>query len=314
MERTIYHPHEILLRGPDAAVSSLRLRLAEAFAPERRVASLHHAAEALPQPDEDGRVLSLALAGTATRWELPSHPDPALLPQLASSCEIALVQGGVESSAPRVVWTDAATGLEAMAGAVALCGHERPARVPPGGVPFFGSDELAELALHLEELLTERVRSRPLLGVIAGCRDAATVQQRAGLLEGLVEELFVAGESVLTSTLPGWMRPVTRTFAGAGYVGDLLAASAALAGCGLLVVSGREGDAVTRAGVESLIEQRDALADATALRGGEDSLPRNGAVLWEAKGLGRLWGFLGAGVRCPQRILNQSRTKLVEPG
>lgn len=313
MERTIYHPHEILLRGPDEAVSSLRLRLAEAFGPERRVASLHHAADALPQPGEDGRVLNLALAGTATRWELPSHPDAALLRQLSASCEIALVQGAVESSAPRVVWTDAGTDVDAMSGAVALCGHERPARVPPGGVPFFEIGETAELARHLEELLTERVRSRPLLGVIAGCRDAATVQQRAGLLEGLVEEVFVVGESMLTSTLPGWMRPVTRTLAGAGYVGDLLAASGALGGCGLLVVSGREGDAVSRAGVESLVEQRDALADATALRGVEVSLPSNGAVLWEAKGLGRLWGFLGAGVRCSQRILNQSRTKLVEP-
>ena len=306
----LYHPHEILLEGGSRDVAGLRERLASAFPPERRVASVLHGAEGT---QADGHVARLELAGTTSRWELPTHPDPALLAQLLAGCDLALVQGAAGRGALRVVAVDAYTVLDAMAGAVALTGQERPSRVPSGGIPFFAPGEERDLALLLEERAAETVREKPLLGLVAGCREADRASELATRLQGLVDETFVVGEAVMTGRLPGWLRPVTRTLGGAGYLGDLLAATTALPGCALLTVSGRDGDDAARTAVEMLVEGRDPLSDATALRGSQDSLPRNGAVLWEAKGLGRLWGFLGAGWRCPQRILNQCRTRLLEP-
>ena len=200
-----------------------------------------------------------------------------------------------------------------MRGAIALTGHVSPERTPPGGLPFFRADDAVGLALHLEEALEERLRSRPVLGLVAGAKTAEEARDLSALFEGLVEQSFAVTEVATAAKLPSWLRPVTRTLSGAGFVGDLLAAASALPGAALLVVSGREGDGPVRQAAERVLEGRACLRDASALRGVEDSLPRNGAVLWEAKGLARLWHFLGAGVRCPQRILNQSRVELIEP-
>lgn len=307
-----YHAHEISLEGPAGELGPLRRALAEAFPSGLRVASVHHGREALEQPAEDGRVVALDLAGTRTRWELPTHPDAPLAGSLCAWADLALVEGTTSPQALRVVHCRPDTPIGEMAGAIALTG-ERPERTPPGGIPFFGPQELPELAAHLAQALEERLRERPVLGLVAGARSPEQVQELSGLLEGLVESVFVATEASAAAALPSWLRPVARGFAGAGFVGDLLAASASLPGASLLVVSGREGDQPTRAAAERVLEGRLPLLDATALHGAEDSLPRNGAVLWEPKGLARLWAFLGAGARCPQRILNQARTGLIEP-
>lgn len=310
---TLYHAHEISLEGPDAEIAALRPRLVEAFPASLKIASLHHGRDALEQPEEDGRIVDLDLAGTRTRWQLPTHPDPSLAGNLCAWADLALVQGTTSPGAHRVVWCDGETPIEAMRGVIALVGNKPPARTPPGGLPYFASTELEALALHLEDSLVETLRSRPVLGLVAGARTAEEARDLSGLLEGLVEQSFAVAEVATATKLPSWLRPVTRTLAGAGYVGDLLAAASALPGAALLVVSGREGDGPVRLSAERVLEGRSALRDATALRGTQDSLPRNGAVLWEAKGLARLWHFLGGGVRCPQRILNQCRVELLEP-
>jgi hypothetical protein len=96
-----------------------------------------------------------------------------------------------------------------------------------------------------------------------------------------------------------------------GFLGDVLSASMEIPSASFLVASGRPGEEAASEDCAKLLEMRSPMSDATAFRGRQDSLPRNAAVLWEAKGMARLWGFLGAGLHCPQRILNQSRVRLI---
>lgn len=313
MPPCLYHPHEISLQGHAESVARLRALLENAFPATRRVASIHHNALALAATEIDGRVVRLDLAGTNSRWELPAHPDPALLSQLSASADLALLQGTSSPGSLKLMVVDADTPMEAMVGAVALVGDVPPERTPPGGIPFFHPSEIEELAAYLEDLVQTNVREKPLLGLVAGNRSPAAATELASFLDGLVAAAFVVSDVASSALLPSWVRPMNRSLGGVGFVGDLIEAASALPGSGLLVISGREGEMPTRQAVEHLIEARDPLADATAFRGLEDSLPRNGAVLWEAKGLMRLWSFLGTGLRCPQRILNQCRTNLVEP-
>lgn len=302
----MYHPNEIGLVAPPHGFAQ---RLCAAFGEPLRVALVWHDASSLAESPRSE--VQLALAGTRTRWDVPGHPSSATLQALLQDFDLALVLGALPEGAPRVLCLRGDEPVDAMRGACALVGETPPVRTPPGGIPFFYTDDVSGLAAHLEEVLIGERWQHPLVGVVAGATDADSVLPAVRRLEAFCSEVFVVSDPALAAGLPSKCPTIARSFPGAGFVGDLLSASASFPQTALLVASCRLGEDVSTANLSSLVEARSPLSDAAAFRGEQDSLPRNAAVLWEPKGLARLWGFLGAGLSCPQRILNQCRVHLL---
>ncbi len=296
------HPHIIVLEGRDTWDEEL----AAAFPEDLHVLRWIHGA-ALPA----GKGPSVSCAGSRTVIDLDGHPDAAFLTAAAQEADVLLVRGTVPDGALRLRILDGSETLDDLRGAAALWGRTPPPRTPPGGIPFFRHGDSRELADHLRERLEDGTRDMPVFGLVAGASSLKAATAAASLLAGAVPEILVAGEAEWLGGLSAPLLGMPRNLAGAGYLGDLLTAAQARPGSAFLTVSCREGDTATSGDAGQLLAQRAPLLDATAFRGREDSLPRNGIVLWESGGLSRLWNFLAAGTHCPQRTLNQCRVKLL---
>jgi len=307
----LYHPNEIRMDGSSQACLDLCRRLLPHLPETLRVATVRHG---VPEVELTNSVpWSLALAGTRTLWDLPAHPDLATLAALLQGFDLALLEHPGAVGGLVVKLLDGAPQDQELSGALALYGAQPPERVPAGGIPFFAHGDESELLQWLVDEASRVRREEPLLGLVAGARSGQEFGAQLEMLRETCAEVFVVADPSQAAAVPPWVRTIPRTLAGAGYVGDLLCAAQSIPGAAWMVVSGREGEASHPARLLGLLDGRDPLSDATAWAGPSDSLPRNDAVIWEAKGLGRLWGFLGSGLRCPQRILNQCRVRLMEP-
>jgi hypothetical protein len=309
--RFLYHPNEIRLDGSSQACRELCECLMPLIPETLRVAMVRHG---VPEQDMTVPVLwNLALAGTRTQWDLPTHPDPATLSVLLQGFDLALLEHPGATQGPCIKLLDDAPQGQVLDGALALYGKQPPERTPAGGIPFFRNGEELELLQWVVEEACRARREEPLLGLVAGVRVGQDLESRLEMLRDVCAQVFVVVEPSQSAGIPSWVQTIPRTLGGVDYVGDLLCAAQSVPGANWMVVSGRENEDSHPARLAGLLDARDPLSDATAWAGYEKSLPMNDSVIWEAKGIGRLWSFLGAGLRCPQRILNQCRVRLLEP-
>lgn len=319
-----YHAQEIVWQPRPGSPSDAASLLAKALQTHRptgwvRHGSLHEATiQGAIGLESDASVHAALLAnGRNTILARQGHPDPALQRFLLQSCDLVVVEGDVGSSNPRIVeLDDEGRGLERLpeadrAGVVALVGRRAPAcPLPPGGIPRFSPEDVADLADHLLDALETRARSRPPTGLFLSNPDDRPEARQAALRAlhaacervlhvGSDEALERGGVEIVPSNHPAW-----------GDAGRILSAFEALDDQTLVVLDSAE-EHVAR--LERLLAGRDVLSEATAFRARDTHMPDPGASIWEPRARQRLGGMLAIGIVCPRRTLVQASAHLLDP-
>lgn len=323
-----YHPLEFVVR-PRGGDSTLARRLATSFSLCHQTALVRHGASMFAKPTEqsglaqaraDGIWTAVSANGQDCLVTREGHFDLPLQRQLLSEADLVVVEGRIESPRPWIMELDPdGRGLEDLSDAqlanlAATFGPHRPARTPPGGVPWFRPEDLDELSDHLLEHLERELRQRPLDGVLFCDRDAhdPVAARSAKLLAEHCDHCFVVGSSDPNWERMGWRSLETSHHPRLGTLGWILSALERRPNSAWLVLddsaASNDPDVVHR-----LISRRDPLRTATAYRDEQTHLPRTFPSLWEPKSRARILLSLASGISCPQRILTHARIQLLEP-
>ncbi|MCB9497633.1 MAG: hypothetical protein H6686_12175 [Fibrobacteria bacterium] len=321
----LYHPQEIVWRP--AARSSLARSVARLLQETRPTAWVAHAADWSADPgtpdllearghrippsedgSRDGVECALVCNGTESAWSCQGHPDAVLQSTLLSSVDLAIVEGTARSDAPWVVELDSeGCGLERIpreerSRVIALVGTVPPRTdLPPGGIPRFAPQELPDLADHLLDHLEQQAKARPLLGWLLEDPMAPDDDAFQALTEACDRSWRTGAppdqEGHLESAHPRW-----------GDAGTLLTLMEGNPGCSIVVFDPRKSSAGR---LETLLAERDGLAEASAYPAPDTHMPLPGCSVWEPRARRRLMGLLAQDVSCLRRTLVACRTHLL---
>ncbi len=336
-----YHPFELAVCGMSTSgkttlIERLICSIKERFA----VGYAKHGANAMDLDRSGKDTFRAARAGAATvvietegAYALLGGSGP-LSPldraRLMLDCDMVLIEGMKYAPVPKLVVLDA--GGEALrqveSGAitnvVAFVGGQ-PATDVLAGRPCFDRDQIERIAQFVEAHMRSAAKA-PLFGlVLAGgysermgsekwamefVPGETQLERTSELLSGVCREVHVSvrpGQDV--PDLKGAARIVDSFPFGGPLVGLLSAmyahpeAAWLVAACDLPLLDTRTAT--------DLVERRNPLRLATAYESNHDQLPEPLFAIWEPRSRHRILEALALDLRCPRRILIQSRTELL---
>jgi len=345
--RWTYHPFEVAVAGMSGSgKTTLIERLIRKLAERHVVGYAKHGAHAmdLDRPGKD--TFRAARAGAATvlietdgtygvvgAGGAPSALDRA---RLLYDCDMVLVEGMKYGHTAKLVMLD--DGGEALrqveAGKITnvlgfVC--ERPGAGGQSGAqdllgkPCIDRDDVERITRLIEEHVL-RVARAPLFGlVLAGGysermgRDKWAMEYVSGetQLDRTAELLASVCKEVRISVRPEQELPVVPgapqledAFPFRGPLSGLLSAMHAEPGAAWLVAA-CDLPLLSTPTAHDLVQRRNPLRLATAYNSARDGLPEPLFAIWEPRSRQRVFDALGRGLRCPRRILMQSRPELL---
>jgi len=308
-----YHPQEIVVRSASAS-STLADDLLQILSKTREVGFVRHGAEVdVPASNASQR---LDVNGKRSRYLRDGHLDLPLQRTLLADADLVVVDGSLDTCGPCVVELAPPNGEEqnlsllGLGQGAVLFGERRPVQaVPPGGVLWFEPSELPELVEHLLEQLERRARERPLwaLALLREPVDHPDSQAWLRSLSAHCERVLVASSDSVNG-----FDAAPDSHPGLADLGRILSCLEAHPSAAFLVADG-PFSSNSEAAIEALLQGRDPLRVATALREPDTHLPQRLPSLWEPKSRLRIHPALAANIRCAQRILTHSRIQLLDP-
>ena len=302
-----YHPVEVVVRSAIPG-SDLAHRIAGGLSSSLEVGIVHHGPLAAVEGwgNESGAGAEIAANGQSSLYRRRGHLDLAQQRTLLTDLDVVVVDGDLDGEGVQVL--ELGAGDADLSGAderVAACvGEHRPVRVRPGGIPWFPADDLQGLVEVVEERLDGWLRSRPLLGLVHldPGREGADLPS---LLADRCAETFLAPPHLRSG-----LETVSSRWPEMEGLGAILSLQERSPEAGILSI---RGDLPAPHRLDRLLQARDPFAVATAFRLPDTHLPDPSLSIWEPKSRARIFQFLAAGVSCPQRLLAQSRVRLLDP-
>lgn len=317
----IYHPHAVVVRSLLPS-SPLPQRLAVALGEFHQTGMVIHGERAL---DALGAAVptawqgiwgALVVDGRRSLFQRQGHLDFPSLRLMLLEADLVVVSGDVDDGSPVILELDASGGgWEALADSVRArviaCVGPRPTQVPPGGLAWFAPSDLDGLVDHLLDHFERAVRDRPLWGVLetdASPADSLATSMAPAMFESC-RRIAVRGARAKEWVRFGALALEPPGHSAWGKLGALLSLWD-FDPCGAFVQVSLEAGPATD--LDRLLLKRDPFQFATAFREPQSHLPQLGAVIWEPKSRSKVLQGLAAGLTCPQRVLVQTRTQLVD--
>lgn len=310
----VYHGRSVVVWPCGDSAIDWPLVLARALGRVRRTCLVRHRPGlALPQAPE-GLWGEFRANGPSSALVFQGYPWLGHQKQLASEAELVVVDGRVEDGSPVVVVLDeSGQGWEAvptsLRGRVVGCLGGRPSRVPPGGCPWFGAQDLEALAEILFDHWEGGLRRRAVVGWVhssAGPHQAhqpmgARVADWAAMWfsdSGMGDHL-PPGAQVLASGHPAW-----------GDLGELLTLWDRLPKAAILAIQ----PGVDEGRIAPLFQARSPWSCAVAWPQPDSHLPAQDAILYEPECRDHFLVALASGISCPRRAVVHGRLALVDSG
>lgn len=337
--RFTYHPREIALAGySGSGKTTLAGKLLRRWSDRHAVGFVKHDAHRF-QMDKPGKDTHRAMEAGAASILINDPKHFARISSLRYSrfersaafvdADFVLVEGFKRSELPKLlVLDDAGRAIEefhngAFPNVLAFVGAgERPFGLPD--LPFFHRDDVDGIASFIEAFLFEQTKS-PLYGLVlvggesrrmgrpkwALTLDGETQLERTvGLVRELVDQVFVSVRPGQSVDLPEGAEAVDDVFPFRGPINGILSAMEVDRDAAWLVVA-CDLPLLDPETLQALIEGRDPLRIATAYQSARDGLPEPLCAIWEPRSRQRLLQAISLDLRCPRKVLIESRPELL---
>lgn len=255
----------------------------------------------------------------------PARKDEYVKPWAFLDADMVFLEEGHDIELPKIVVLDDLR-KGRFSNVIGYVGRGVSCAGQASGAPYFERDNLDAIRDFILEYFHERVRQRPLYGlVLAGGRstrmktDKTTLQYHGKPQVHHCHDLLAAHCSkVFISTRPnqdGILSDLPRIqdqFLDIGPMGGILSALRSYPDAAWLVLA-CDLPFMDHATLERLVRKRNPFKLATAYTSRQGNLPEPLCAIYEPKSLFRLLHFLALGYQCPRKVLVNSDTQLIEP-